>query len=163
MHYFRIKPDSAYSQDLNQARLDEKRLSNLSAQLRIEINLPPSDYFSTDPKLFYHPPESISPELKTYFKKDGIAKKNAFVHKRYLELVTQEGLTNFKDMRLIHFTYGVMKTSMRQSLKRFIADDVHYIETDAEFSERELAHLEEISEVEFRQIHLDALKKAEEA
>lgn len=159
MFYYKVKPDSSYGQALNNARSDQTKLIAISADIRKEFNLPDTSLVSTNPEMYYYPPGEAPDELQKQFKKDGFAKKNSAVSKRYAEQVKAAGLADMKGEQFINFAYGIMRTSTAQTLRRMNIEGVDYIETNCEFSPNELSHLDAITEVEFYEVRVDALKK----
>lgn len=159
MFYYRIKPDSSYAQALSKSRSDQTTLLAVADAIRKEFNLPDTNLVSTNPAMYYYPPGEVPDELQKQFKKDGFAKKNSAIAKRYVEEVGAAGLADMKGEPFINFAYGIMRTSTAQTLRRMAIEGIDYIETDCEFSPNELSHLDEITEVEFYELRVEALKK----
>lgn len=160
MFYYKVKPDSSYGQALSKARSDQTKLLAISDAIRKEFHLPDTNLISTNPEMYYYPPGEVPDEFQKQFKKDGFAKKNSAISKRYVEEVSAAGLAEMKGEPFINFAYGIMRTSAAQTLRRMVIDDVDYIETNCEFSPSELSHLDEITEVDFYELRVEELKKA---
>lgn len=160
MFYYKVKPDSAYGQALNKSRSDQTKLLAVSDTIRKEFNLPDTNLVSTNPQMYYYPPGEAPDELQKQFKKDGFAKKNSAISKRYIEEVNASGLADMKGEPFINFAYGIMRTSAAQTLHRMVIEGIDHIETNCEFSPNELSHLDQITEVEFYELRVEALKKA---
>lgn len=112
-----------------------------------------------------------NPENKKLFTKDGMLKKNLKASKelseKYKTIVQEEGLENFRDFGYVNFTFGAMR--MRgQNLESFLTlDGVMYFKADFDMNQRyggeeKNLFLEEISEIEYEEVHLAELKKAKE-
>ena len=115
--------------------------------------------FSNHPVFFYHEYASLTDEQRKQFKKDGVAKKNSKIHKRYIELVTAAGLNVTYSPSTVHFMYGMMMRSNRETLQRMRIRDDYYIKTDCDFGRNTEAYLDEITEVDYLQVQLDAAKE----
>lgn len=159
MNYFKVKPDSEYGKALVQARSDQAKLIAVTEDIRKEFGLPHTNMVSTNANTYYHPPGETPDEFKKQFKKDGFAKKNSAIYKRYIEQVAAAGLADMSNEQIVNFNYGIMRSSQGQTLRRMTIDNVDYLETNSTFSQDELRHLEEITEVDFYEVRVEALKK----
>lgn len=70
-------------------------------------------------------------------------------------------MDHYEHQGLINFTYGIMKRSYAESLTRMRYHDDFYIQTNTYFDEDEMQYLEEITEVQYTEIRLAALKERE--
>jgi arabinogalactan endo-1,4-beta-galactosidase len=99
---------------------------------------------------------------KKLFTKDGKLKGNSkaakLVREEYLKILKEEGLDDYQELGLIHFSYGVMRMN-GQSLERFRTseDDIYY-KADFDLADKVGDILEEITEVEYQEKYLEELK-----
>lgn len=70
-------------------------------------------------------------------------------------------MDHYEHQGIINFTYGIMKRSKAETLTRMRYHDDFYIQTDTYFGEDEMQYLEEITEVQYKEIELAALKEKE--
>lgn len=106
-------------------------------------------------------------ENRKLFKKDGYLKANLKkakeLQKRYQEIIAEEGLTDFLDLGLIHFMYGVMRyRGESMEMFRTSENDIYY-KTDFDLEKRSKGMVESISEVEYHEVYLSEIKKQETA
>lgn len=99
---------------------------------------------------------------KRLFTKDGKLKGNSkaakTVREEYLKILKEEGLEDYQELGLIHFSYGLMRMN-GQSLERFRTseDDIYY-KADFDLGAKVGDILEEITEVEYQEKYLEELK-----
>src|SRR5699024_1995190 len=104
-------------------------------------------------------------ENRNLFKIDGQLKANTKKSKKildgYLEIIEECGLSGFMELRLINFTYGVMRVR-GQKLESFKTseDDVYY-KADFDLEKKTNGLVEPITEVEYEEKYLTELKKRE--
>ncbi|MFO1442963.1 hypothetical protein KDN24_06995 [Bacillus sp. Bva_UNVM-123] len=102
---------------------------------------------------------------KKLFTKDGKLKSNSKRAKQilndYKEIIKTEGLSEFENLSLINFTYGVMRRR-GQSLKSFVTseDDIYY-QADFDLEKESNGLVIPISEIEYEEKYLEELKKRE--
>lgn len=123
-------------------------------------------------KMAFHPTRLVidrseikNEETLNLFKKDGELKANSNKVKDILEdykqIVKDEGLAAFEELRVINFRYGVMR--MRgQMLESFITqeNDIYY-KADFDLAARCNGLVIPISEIEYHETYLNEIKKRE--
>ncbi|MCR8641406.1 hypothetical protein NV379_01940 [Paenibacillus sp. N1-5-1-14] len=114
-------------------------------------------------ELWVNTDEMNKVENKKLFNKDGKLKNNSKRAKEILEnykkIVSDEGLADFEDLRLINFTYGVMRLQ-GQKLESFVTseNDIFY-KADFNLEDRAKGLVEPITEIEYEEKYLEELKK----
>lgn len=123
---------------------------------------------ATDVEELYIDTMQVGDENRKLFTKDGKLKSNSKkaneVRMKYKEIIEAVGLKDFKDMRLINFIYGVMRTSNQQSLESFMSSEGEiYLKANYDMLYREKLgnNILQITEIEFEEKYLSELKKKE--
>lgn len=110
--------------------------------------------------------EIHSEENKKLFTKNGKLKtstnRGKEIAKQYYSFIQEEKLSDFKDLQLINFAYGVIRLQ-GQKLERFVSSehDIYY-KADFNLEERAKGLVFSITEVEYEEKYLDELKKRSE-
>lgn len=97
------------------------------------------------------------------FTKDGklktTTKKGKEILQKYKEALVEAGVSDFQELRVINFTYGVMRLS-GQNLESFVTseNDIYY-KGDFDLVERSRGLVVPISEIEYEEKYLEELKK----
>lgn len=112
--------------------------------------------------------DEVNSENVKLFTKDGKLKKNSKkaneLRKRYLQIIEDVGLSDFQDLHMVNFIYGVMRTSQTQTLSSFISSE-HDVYLKANYNmidrEKSSGYVEPITEIEFEEKYLKELKKRE--
>ncbi|TYS60501.1 hypothetical protein FZC76_21765 [Sutcliffiella horikoshii] len=104
-------------------------------------------------------------ENRKLFTKDGRLKSNTKrakeIRKAYLDIVESQGLTEFRELRMINFSYGVMR-SRGQKLESYISSEGDiYFRADFDLAKRSDGSVESITEVQYQEKYLKELKKNE--
>lgn len=114
-------------------------------------------------ELVVEPNEIKNEETKKLFKKTGELKANSKaanqLRKEFKQIIKEEGLEEYEELRFINFAYGVMR--MRgQSLESFVTDeyDVYY-KADFDLEKKTNGLVIPISEVEYQEKYLEEIKK----
>lgn len=100
------------------------------------------------------------------FKLDGELKSNTKKSKKlledYLAILKDVGLDNYKELRELDFSYGIMR--MRgQDMDRFKTSENHiYFRTDFDLEKASNGMVEEITEREYAEKYLEETKKKDE-
>jgi len=115
------------------------------------------DYFIIKPK------ELTKDENKKLFKQDGQLKSNTKKAKelftKYNEIINESGLSEYKELRMINFTYGIGRTT-GQLLESFrTSENEIYFKADFDLERRSSGNVEPITEIEYEEKYLDELKK----
>lgn len=125
---------------------------------------------ATDAEELYVDTMQVGDENRKLFTKDGKLKSNSKkaneIRVKYKEIIEDVGLKDFKDMRLINFIYGVMRTSDRQSLESFMSSEGGiYLKANYDMLYREKLDdsILHITEIDFEEKYLSELKKKEES
>lgn len=112
-------------------------------------------------------------ENKKLFNKNGCLKSNSKkakkLHEDYIAILSEVGLKDFKELRVINFIYGVMRYS-GEELSSFVTseNDIYY-EADFDLEARSTRSSSgkslviPITEIEYQEKYLEELKKQEEA
>lgn len=106
-------------------------------------------------------------DIKKLFNKDGKLKSNTKRAKelleRYKQIVKEEGLSDFQELRFINFAYGVMRLQ-GQHLESFVTseDDIFY-KADFDLKKRSKGLVIPITEIEYEEKYLEELKKNKSA
>lgn len=107
----------------------------------------------------------LSDDNKQLFTKDGRLKRNLNkskeIHREYLRIIKDEGLTDFMELGRINFIYGVMRMQ-GQELEYFatLENDIYY-KADFDLEKRSNGNVIPISEVEYQETYLNELKRRE--
>lgn len=122
-----------------------------------------------DPERLVLDVDELSDENAKLFKKDGSLKKNSKkaneLADTYKSIIDDAGLSDFKDLHLLKFIYGVMRTSRQQHMESFLSSEGElYVETDWDMLERQKTDgsIEPITKIEYTEKYLSELKKNEE-
>jgi hypothetical protein len=116
----------------------------------------------TTDNVFIELDDLVNEDNKKLFKTSGELKTNTNKGKQLLEqykqIVKEEGLSDFKELRLINFIYGIMRTQ-GQSLESFRTseDDIYY-KADFDLVKKSNGLVEPISEIEYEEKYLNELK-----
>lgn len=117
------------------------------------------DHFIIDPN------ELTNEENKKLFKKDGqikSTKKAQELFLKYKGLIDEVGLLEYKELRLINFTYGIGRTR-GQVLESFhTSEDDLYFKADFDLERRSSGNVEPITEIDYEEKYLEELKKSKE-
>lgn len=159
MKYYKVKEGTSYYKALLESIDGESKMKKINEQVRKEFGLAENTEYSISPNVFYQ--DEITEEQSKWFKKDGTAKKNGAVFKYYKQLLEDAHMDHYEHQGIINFTYGIMKRSKAETLTRMRYHDDFYIQTDTYFGEDEMQYLEEITEVQYKEIELAALKEKE--
>lgn len=111
--------------------------------------------------------ELTKEENKKMFKKDGTLRANLKSSKQlmnlYRDVIEEEGLSEFEELRRINFSYGVMRTS-GQRLESFRTSEADiYYKADFNLEKRTGGLVVPITEVEYEEKYLEELKKIKNA
>jgi Na+/phosphate symporter len=104
-------------------------------------------------------------ENKKLFTKNGKLKSNTKRAKETLEsykqIVSDEGLSDFQELRIINFMYGAMRTQ-GQHLESFATseNDIYY-KADFDLEKKTRGLVEPITEIEYEEKYLEELKKGQ--
>lgn len=157
MKFYKVKEGTSYHKALLQSIKDESKMLEINEQVRKEFGLAESTQYSLSPDRFFQ--EEITEEQSKWFKKDGEAKKNSTVFKRYKELMKDNHMDNYEHEGIINFTYGIMKRRHSETMMRMKYHNNFYIQTDTYFGEEEMKYLEEITEIQYTETRLAALEE----
>jgi len=115
--------------------------------------------------LVIDPDEILNKETKMLFKKSGEIKNNSNkakeVFQKYLEIVDEAGLSDFKELRDINFSYGVMRRSGEDLESYRTSENDIYYKASFDLEERSRGLVIPISEVEYQEKYLEELKNQE--
>ncbi|WP_405103131.1 hypothetical protein [Oceanobacillus sp. FSL H7-0719] len=103
---------------------------------------------------------------KKLFKKDGALKQNLKesnrIRKEYQEIIDEEGLKEYQELRYINFSFGVMRRR-GESLTSFrTSENEIYYEADFDLEGRAKSSVVPISQIEYQEKYLEELKKKDE-
>ncbi|MGG1746736.1 hypothetical protein ABDI04_04945 [Bacillus licheniformis] len=105
-------------------------------------------------------------ENKRIFKQDGTLKRNFKRSKQLLEdyrnLVQEEGLSEYVNLSIINFSYGMLRRN-GENLESFVTSDHDlYYKADFDLKARSSGLVEPITEIEYQEKYLEELKKLRE-
>ncbi len=112
------------------------------------------------------PSELTNEDNKKLFKKDGELKSNSNKAKdlleKYKEIIREEGLSEYEELRHINFRYRVMRTQ-GQDMESFVTseNDIYY-KTNFDLEKKTNGLVVPISEIEYEETYLNELKKREQ-
>lgn len=115
-----------------------------------------------DPDKLRINPIMFKDENKKLFTNDGKLKNNSNKAKEigesYKKIINDEGLSDFKELGIIDFCYGVMKLR-GQYLESFITSDYDvYYKADFNLEQRSKGLVRPITEIEYEEKYLEGLK-----
>lgn len=171
MQYFKIKRGSAYDKEVKKHfRLRDKwadvmfdRVSELLGQ-KIERMA-----FSPD-ELYIVKEDIKDEETRKLFTQSGKLKANIKkaneLREKYIQIVKEEGFSDYEELRYINFHFDVMRYANlgnpdHMESFRTSEDDI-YFEADFDLEKRSNGSVVPITEVEFREKYLEELRKREE-
>lgn len=166
---FRAKEDSKFDKDIKAYYKSYPRWTNVLTRLAHLLGEELTGLATEPNDLRLDPKELKKEENRKLFKQNGMIKKNSKEAKKlfadYQDIVKDEGLANFMDLRNITFAYGTMRRQ-GQHLERFITSDGRiYFKADFDminnYGNAKII-LEEISQVEYEEVHLAELKQRKE-
>ncbi len=118
-------------------------------------------------ELYIDPSEIKNKETKKLFTKEGKLKGNINkakeLRKEFLQIIKDEGLSEYQPLRFINFAYGVMRHGNfgnPDNMKSFrTSENEIYYETDFDLEDRSNGMVEPITEVEYQEKYLEEVKK----
>ncbi len=109
--------------------------------------------------------EVKKPENKNLFKKDGALKRNLKeanqLRRFYKEIIKDEGLEDYEELRYINFVYGVMRRRGEELVSFRTSENDIYYKADFDLEKRSQGNVIPISEVEYQEKYLEEIKKNE--
>ncbi|MGM1044753.1 MAG: hypothetical protein ACQEXX_01265 [Bacillota bacterium] len=120
-------------------------------------------------KLYVDLQEIKKDENRKLFNKDGLLKSNSKRSKQLLEdykaIIEEVGLTDFEELRVINFIYGVMRYSGEELSSFATSENDIYYEADFDLEKRSTrtssgeSLVIPITEIEYQEKYLEELKK----
>ncbi|MGG1659488.1 hypothetical protein [Brevibacillus sp. NRS-1366] len=114
-------------------------------------------------KLWINIEQLTKEDIKKLFNKDGKVKSNSNrakeLNKQYKQIIADEGLSDFQDVRLINFCYGVMRLQGQKLESFFTSEGGIYFKADFDLENRSNGMVAPISEIEYEEKYLEELKK----
>lgn len=117
----------------------------------------------TTENLYVDISEIKNEENKKLFKKDGSLKSNTKkakeIFQSYKGILAEVGLSEYKELRILNFCYGVMRSS-NQNLESFVTHDYDiYYKADFDLEKKTNGLVIPITEIEYQEIYLEELKE----
>lgn len=167
MFFYKVDPESNYGKDAKQYWLDVEKWANVIRRVA-ELLDDPITKVARDAKKLFVDRDELTRDNKKLFTIDGRLKENSKkaleIKDAYLAIIQEEGLTDWKDIQIVNFTYGVMRTSTSQKLSMFFdTEGRFYIKANYNLTLDESEKLQSIDEVEYEEIRLDTIKKRKES
>lgn len=167
MKFYRVKPESAYYQNILKARNAKDALREIANKVQQHFELPYSPSWSVTPDYYYHDIDLLNDDQLKAFKKNGIPKKSnklgAQIIAFHKKLIIEGELEGLRTERDINFSYGVMRWSSSETLERLNGLDTMYLKTNSNSLSSKDDFLEEITEAEYVKAYLAAVEAKEGA
>lgn len=116
--------------------------------------------------LYVNMKEIKKDENKKIFTADGRLKQNTKIAKQvlidYKRLIEESGLSNYQELRLINFIYGVMRIQGQELASFRTSEDDIYYKANFDLEQSSNGVVEPISEIEYEEKYLSELKLKEE-
>lgn len=152
--------DSAVKKHFRQRPLWKKVMSRIGELLNENV----TEMALLADELWVNTNQIANEENRKLFNKNGKLKNNTKrskeVLEKYKQIVEEEGLSNFKELRVLNFCYGVMRFH-GESLESYVTSDNNiYYKADFDLEQRSKGLVTPISEVEYEEKYLEELKRS---
>lgn len=114
-------------------------------------------------KLWINIEQLTNEDNKKLFNKNGKVRSNSKrskeLNEQYIKIISDEGLSDFQDIKVINFCYGVMRLQGQKLESFFTSEGDIYFKADFNLEERSHGMVVPITEIEYEEKYLEQLKK----
>lgn len=168
--YYKVKTESDFYEDYMASIEEKKKFEYVYKEMCEILNLKPTSRYAANATDFWYDVAHIEESgQKALFSKDGYLKRNNKqaneYRRKYLQTVEKHGLKNYQSTFEVSFNYGFMRSSSSQKMESFHGLTTIYVHTDFDLlnsSTDDMSYLEVITETDYIEAHLAAVKSKTE-